>query len=235
MEAVILAGGKGSRLRPYTTIIPKPLMPVGEQAILEIVIRQLQIAGVKKITLAVNHGADIIRAFVGSGEKLGIKIAYSFEDKPLGTVGPLKLIQDLPENFIVMNGDVLTDLNYTDLYADHLKAGTELTISTYRRIQKIDFGVLEIDSDANLIKGFREKPFYDFNVSMGIYVFKHSLLELIPFNVPYGLDDLVLMMLKNGRPIHAYPYDGYWLDIGRPEDYDQANNDIGKIQLFKRR
>jgi len=231
MRAVILAGGKGVRLRPYTTTLPKPLVPVGERPILEIVISQLRDAGVERITIAVNHMAEIIMAFFGSGERFGIEIDYSLEDKPLGTIAPLRLIKDLPEHFIVMNGDTLTDIDYAALYQAHIGSGKPLTIATYRREVKIDFGVLEVDEASNLVTGFQEKPIYRFEVSTGVYVFSRRLLERIPFNEPYGLDDLVLGMLKDERPINAYRFDGYWLDIGRPADYDQANRDIEMLDL----
>jgi len=228
VEAVVLAGGKGTRLRPYTTILPKPLMPVGERPILEIVIGQLRAAGIKKITMAVNHMADIIIAFFGNGEKFGVEISYSMEDKPLGTVGPIKLIKDLPENFLVMNGDILTNLNYADLFRAHIISGASLTIATYKRDSQIDFGVLEINKATNHLIGFREKPIYHFDVSMGIYVFKRSLLDRVPVNHPFGIDSLVLAMLADNAQVNSYPFNGYWLDIGRPEDYERANEDIKK-------
>lgn len=230
MEVVILAGGKGTRLRPYTTILPKPLMPVGERPILEIVIGQLKAAGIGKITMAVNHMADIIMAFFGNGEKFGVEITYSIEDKPLGTVGPLKEIRDLPESFLVMNGDILTDIDYADLYSKHLSAGADLTIATYRRASTIDFGVLEIE--AGRLTAFREKPVYHFNVSMGIYVFNRSLLTRVPANQQFGIDNLVLGMLADKHPVNTYPFSGYWLDIGRPDDFDQANQDIAKVMAL---
>ena len=226
MEAVVLAGGKGTRLRPYTTVLPKPLMPVGERPILEIVIGQLRAAGIKKITMAVNHMADIIIAFFGNGEKFGVEISYSMEDTPLGTVGPIKLIRDLPENFLVMNGDILTNLDCADLFRAHIISGASLTIATYKRYSQIDFGVLEINKTTNRLIGFREKPIYHFDVSMGIYVFKRSLLDRVPVNQPFGIDSLVLAMLADNAQVNSYPFDGYWLDIGRPEDYEQANEDI---------
>jgi NDP-mannose synthase len=227
LDAVILAGGKGTRLRPYTTTLPKPLMPVGERPILEIVIGQLRAAGIKKLTMAVNHMADLIMAFFGNGEKFGVEITYSIEDKPLGTVGPVKVIKDLPESFLVMNGDILTDIDYADLYRKHLSSGADLTIATYQRDNKIDFGVLEID--AGRLIGFREKPVYHFNVSMGIYVFNRALLDRVPPNQHFGIDNLVLGMLADKYPINTYPFCGYWLDIGRPDDFDQANRDIAKV------
>ena len=232
MEAIILAGGKGTRLRPYTTTLPKPLMPVGERPILEIVIGQLRAAGIKKITLAVNHMADIIMAFFGNGEKFGVEISYSMEDKPLGTVGPVKLIKDLPEYFLVMNGDILSDIDYAGLIKAHIASGTPLTIATYRRDSKIDFGVLEIDKTSNRLTGFIEKPIYNFDVSMGIYVFSRSLMEMVPANQPFGIDNLALRMLAENLPINTFQFSGYWLDIGRPDDYDKANKDLADNPLL---
>ncbi len=229
MQAVILAGGKGTRLKPYTTTIPKPLMPVGDQPILGIVIGQLKAAGVTKITITVNHMAEIIMAFFGSGERFGVEIAYSIEDKPLGTVAPVKLIPDLPENFIVMNGDLLTNLDYADLFRSHEQSGALLTVATYQRDSRIDFGVVEVDRSTNKVVGFREKPVYRFDVSSGVYVYNRRLLDRVPLNQPYSFDNLVLDMLRDGEPINAFPFSGYWLDIGRPDDYDQANQDLPKL------
>ena len=231
IRAVIMAGGKGTRLRPYTTTLPKPLMPVGDRPILNLVIDGLRDAGVERVTLAVNHMAEVIMAFFGSGEKFGLRIDYSVEDKPLGTIAPLKLIKDLPETFIVMNGDTLTDIDYAALHEAHIASGKPLTIATHKRRVEIDFGVLEVDESSGSVSGFREKPTDHFEVSMGVYVFNRSLLERVPDDEPYGLDDLVLGMLEDGQPINAYRFDGYWLDIGRPADYDQANQDVEGLDL----
>ena len=231
MRAVIMAGGKGTRLRPYTTTLPKPLMPVGDRPILNLVMDGLRDAGVERVTLAVNHMAEVIMAFFGSGEKFGLRIDYSVEDKPLGTIAPLKLIKDLPETFIVMNGDTLTDIDYAALYKAHISSGKPLTIATHKRRVEIDFGVLEVDESSGSVAGFREKPTSHFEVSMGVYVFNRSLLDRVPDDEPYGLDDLVLGMLEDGQPINAYRFDGYWLDIGRPADYDQANQDVEGLDL----
>lgn len=229
MEAVILAGGKGTRLKPYTTTIPKPLVPVGEHPILGIVLDQLKSAGVTKVTITVNHMAELIMAFFGTGERFGLEIAYSKEDRPLSTVAPLRLIHGLPEHFIVMNGDLLTDIDYAELYNRHIESGTQLTIATYRRDAKIDFGVIDTDERTNRVIGFREKPSYHFVVSTGVYVYSRSLLDRVPYNEPYGLDNLVLDMLRDGIPINTYQHQGYWLDIGRPDDYEQANQDVEKL------
>lgn len=229
MEAVILAGGRGTRLRPYTTAIPKPLVPVGDHPILAIVLRQLKDAGVTKVTLTLSHFAEIIMAVFGNGEKYGLEIAYSIEDRPLGTVAPLRLVKNLPERFIVMNGDLLTDMDYRAAYESHAASGAELTVATFKRDAKIDLGVIEIDEETRRAIGFREKPTYHFNVSTGIYVYNRTLLDRVPSDRPYGLDNLVLDMLRDKIPINTYPHGGYWLDIGRPDDYEQANQDVEKL------
>jgi len=168
MRAVILAGGKGQRLRPYTTVLPKPLMPIGDMPILEVVLRQLKAAGVTRVTMAVGYLAELMQAFFGNGARLGLDIDYSFEEKPLGTVGPLTLIPSLRDEseFLMMNGDVLTTIDYSKLIAHHRKAGADVTIATYKREVKIDFGVIETNAD-DLLTGYVEKPRFDYRVSMG--------------------------------------------------------------------
>ena len=220
-RAVILAGGLGTRLKPYTHALPKPLVPVGEYPILEIVIRQLASFGFDQITLAVNHQAEIIKAYFQDGSKWGIKIDYSLETKTLGTMGPLNLIKDLPENFLVMNGDILTDINYAELFNFHTRASSSFTISSSLRESKIDYGVLEVNGE-NYLSGFSEKPSEHFQVSMGIYVLNKSVCSLIPNNLFFGFDDLMIAMLKKKLDISVRPFSGYWLDIGRPEDYEHA-------------
>lgn len=226
MKAVILAGGKGTRLRPYTTIIPKPLVPIGEKAIIEILIGQLTKSGVDEIFICLNHFAEITKAFLGEGEKYGLKINYSLETEPLGTVAPIKLIKNLPETFLVMNGDLLTDLKFDELFSYHSMEGSILTVSTYKRSSTIDFGVIETTTGDNTIKAFIEKPKYDFEVSMGVYVMNKNILDYIPSNTPFGFDNLIHLLLKKRIKMSTYPYSGYWLDIGRPEDYEKANNEI---------
>ena len=229
MHAVILAGGKGTRLRPYTTLIPKPLVPVGDKAILEILLTRLKKLGVTHVHICLNHSAKIIKAFIGSGKKIGLKIKYSQEEDPLGTVAPIKLVKDLPDNFLVMNGDLLTDLDFNELYNLHVSRNSLLTIASYIRKQRIDFGVLDVNQGNGLLMNFTEKPEYTYNVSMGIYAMNRAVLEMIPYNKSFGFDDLLLMMIKNKQPVDVYSYAGYWLDIGRPDDYDKANEDIRKL------
>jgi NDP-sugar pyrophosphorylase family protein len=223
-RAVILAGGRGTRLRPYTISLPKPLMPIVEKPILEIIICQLAAQGIEHITLAVNHQADILRAYFADGNKWNVRIDYSLESEPLGTMGPLKLIADLPEAFLVLNGDILTDLNYADFVESHQNENRLFTISAARRVQKIDFGVLEIGDD-RMLRGFHEKPSLPYLVSMGVYCLNRRVLDWIPQGRPYGFDHLVLDLLAGHQPICVVTHPGYWLDIGRPDDYDKAIED----------
>jgi NDP-sugar pyrophosphorylase family protein len=229
-RAVILAGGKGTRLKPYTISLPKPLVPVGDMPILEIIIRKLTNSGFDHITITVNHMADIIRAFCGDGSKWGTFIDYSLEDKPLSTMGPLKLIADLPENFLVMNGDVLTDLDLTAFYDNHVQAQNIFTVSAYSRTQKVDYGVLEIGKDGKLVN-FVEKPTNQYNVSMGVYMANNKILNYIPDNQLYGFDHLMLDLIKFNEPASVKVHNGYWLDIGRPDDYEKACNDFEENKI----
>jgi len=228
-HAVILAGGKGTRLRPYTVVLPKPLMPIGDYPILEVIVKQLAFFGFDHITIAVNHQAEIIKAFFGTGEKWGIKIDYSLEDKPLGTMGPLKLIKELQENFLVMNGDILTDLNMGEFYDKHVLNGNLFTISSHARELSSEYGVLELNEDNNLI-GFKEKPVITYTVSMGIYMVNRSIVGQIPAGEAYGFDHLMIDLLNSGKQVSVNNFDGYWLDIGRPDDYMQAIEEFSKMK-----
>lgn len=220
-HAVILAGGRGTRLRPYTVVLPKPLMPIGDYPILEVVTRQLVKHGFGKITIAVNHQAELIKAFFGDGSKWGVDINYSFEREPLGTIGPLRLIEDLPEHFLVMNGDVLTDLDYAGFFRDHVENRRLFTISSHRREHRADYGVLTVGPDRRL-RDFQEKPTTSYEVSMGVYMASKGILSFLPPAGAYGFDNLMLDLLKHGKPVDVKTFDGYWLDIGRPDDYAQA-------------
>jgi NDP-mannose synthase len=228
-RAVILAGGKGARLRPYTVVLPKPLMPVGDYPVLEIIIRQLAFHGFEHITLTVNHQAEIIRAFFGDGSKWNIKIDYSYEDKPLSTMGPLQLIRDLPEDFLLMNGDVLTDLNYSDFFESHLQGGKIFTISAHERSETSEYGVLEKDNDS-LLANFFEKPRRDYLVAMGINMVNRAILNYIPKNTYFGFDHLMHSLLENKEEVMIHKFEGYWLDIGRPDDYMQAIEDLEMLK-----
>jgi NDP-sugar pyrophosphorylase family protein len=224
-RAVILAGGKGTRLKPYTVAIPKPLVPVGDMPVLEIIIRQLQKHGFDHITITINHLAEIIMAFFGDGSKWNIKIDYTLESKPLSTMGPLTLIRDLPDNFLVMNGDVLTDLNFSDFFQHHVTRGHNFTIASHQRIEKIDYGVLQ-SNDRNKLVKFDEKPTFEFLVSMGIYTINKKVVDFIPKDTYFGFDHLMNLLLERKEYPAIYEFNGYWLDIGRPDDYEKAVNDI---------
>jgi NDP-mannose synthase len=220
-RAVILAGGRGARLRPYTVVLPKPLMPIGEFPILEVILRQLARFDFRRVTLAVNHQANLIRAFCGDGSRWGLSIDYSLEDKPLSTIAPLKLIPDLPENFLLMNGDVLADLDFAELYCSHVDKRRLFTIAASHRQHVVDYGVLQVDA-ANQLTGFDEKPSVEYLVSMGIYIVHRSVLDRIPSDTKYGFDDLMLDMLAAKELVYVQPHRGFWRDIGRPDDYMQA-------------
>jgi NDP-sugar pyrophosphorylase family protein len=230
MHAVILAGGKGVRLRPYTTSLPKPLVPIGEQySILEIIMRQLQQQGFTSVTLAIGHLGQLIRAYVGDGSQWGIEVDYALEESPLGTIGPLLMIQDrLPEHFVVMNGDILTDLDMGDVLRHHVAAGAPLTVATFQREVHIDFGVLT--ASGGQISSFTEKPTISYRVSMGVYGVSKSALAQYTAGLPLGFDDLVLDLLAGDNPPQEFRFDGHWLDIGRPDDYDRANAEFDVLR-----
>jgi NDP-sugar pyrophosphorylase family protein len=232
-HAVILAGGKGSRLGPYTTVLPKPLMPLGDRAILDIVVRQLRYHGFGPLTLAVGYLAHLIRAVFGDGHGHDVEIRYHVEQQPLGTAGPFATIEGLAEApFLAMNGDILTTLDYDAFFREHERSGNAMTIATHSRTVQTNYGVLHVDGDATgaiqRVTGYDEKPEVQYTVSMGVYAVSPVALEHIPegrFDIP----DLVLALLAAGLPVGAYPFDGYWLDIGRHDDYEEALRDYEDI------
>lgn len=227
MQAVILAGGKGTRLKPYTTVFPKPLMPVGDLPILEIMIKQLKYYGIKNIIVAVGHLKDLIKAFFNDGKKWGVDISYSVEDKAMGTAAPLKLIKKLDSNFLVMNGDILTNLDYKKFFQYHKKNNALCTISMYKKYHQIDLGIIK-KNEREEIFDYIEKPSLSYCVSMGIYAFKRDVVHFIPDNKYFDFPDLVKKLLKNGKQVLGYPFNGFWLDIGRPEDYEVAAEEFEK-------
>lgn len=222
MQAVILAGGKGTRLHPFTISIPKPLMPIDDLPILEIVLRQLKNYGCSEIIMAVSHLANLIMAFFGDGEKFGLNIRYSLEDTPLGTAGPLTLIENLDEDFLVMNGDLLTSIDYGDLVNFHIQNRNDITIATHRTQVKIDLGVLETNGEEFL--DYIEKPTYDYKVSMGIYMMNRRVIDLMEKGEKFDLPNLVLKAKQENLKIQCYlkAMDKIWLDIGRVDDYAEA-------------
>jgi len=226
MKAILLAGGEGRRLLPYTTVLPKPLMPLGDMPILEIIIRQLKSFGFTDIVISVGHLANLIQAFFGSGARWGVNISYSIENEPLGTAGPLKLIENPDDNTLFMNGDILTDLNYLDLINFHREQKALFTVAAYERDSKIDFGVLE-KNDTDIID-YIEKPVYHFDVSMGIYCVNVRALDYLELNEKINVPDLILRLINNNEPVKSYKADCMWLDIGRLDDYESA------VDLFEK-
>lgn len=224
-RAVVLCGGQGARLRPYTTVLPKPLMPIGDRPILEIVLDSLQRAGIRKATLCVGHLAELIKAVIGDGERHGLEVSYTVEDKPLGTIGPLAFVEDLEEDFLVLNGDVLTDLDPMALFRAHLEMDSDLTVSTFEREVHVDFGVLTGADGSARVTSFIEKPTHRYQVSMGVYAMNRRVLGHFEPGQPFGFDQLVLALLAAGRPVNRVIHRGEWLDIGRLEDYEAAQSD----------
>ncbi len=222
MRAVILAGGKGTRLHPYTLVLPKPLMPIGDLAILEIVLLQLAARGFARVTLAVGYLAELIRAVVGDGKRYGLAIDYSMEREPLGTAGPVALVGDLAGAFLVMNGDILTDIDYATLLARHRDAGAACTMAVFKKDVKIDLGVLEIAGDS--VVGYTEKPTLSYSVSSGIYAFDARALAHVPRGKTFDLPDLVRALVAAKEKVVAYRFDGAWLDMGTPDDYSRATD-----------
>jgi NDP-sugar pyrophosphorylase family protein len=223
MQAIVMAGGKGSRLHPYSALFPKPLMPLGDKPVLEILLHQLRAAGVTEVILAVNHLRHLLEAFFGDGSRFGLSITYSIEDQPLGTAGPIGLALDkLGEDFFLTNGDLLTTLNMASMLADHRARGADATIGAYRRELRSEFGLLEVD-EAMRMTGYREKPTYQHLVSMGIYVLRRDAVR--PFVVTgehLDMPELMQALQKSARRVFCHSQTCFWLDIGRPEDFAEA-------------
>jgi NDP-sugar pyrophosphorylase family protein len=230
MKAVVLAGGKGTRLAPYTHIFPKPLMPIGEMPILEILIRQMKRFGVSDVILTVGHLSSLIHTFFQDGRQLGVNITYSYEDCPLGTSGPLSLITGLEDTFLVTNGDILTTLDISDLIRFHKDNGGIATIAMHARKIRIDLGVIHLNG-GHEIKDYVEKPTIDYLVSMGLYVFEPRVLDYIPKGQRLDFPDLVKNMLAAGERVIGYPFEGYWQDLGRADDYAQATLDFERMRF----
>ncbi len=228
MKAVILAGGEGRRLRPFTYMIPKPLMPIGETPIIEIILKQLKNNGFNNIIISTGYKENLIRMFLnGVDAKYDLNIKYSYENKPLGTVGSLSLIRDdLDDDFILMNGDTLCTVNYNEIMKYHKKSGNMATITIHKKEIKIDFGVVKLDG-ADIVD-YIEKPTHSYFVSIGVYVFKPEVLRYIP-DRRLDFPDLIKILIKNNEKVGGYVFEDYWLDIGKPEDYMKANDDLEEI------
>jgi NDP-mannose synthase len=229
IRAVILAGGKGVRLRPFTVNFPKPLMPLGDDPILEVLIKRLVAFGITDVTLTLGHLAELVKAYFHTHNRLTtqVRLRYVEEDEPTGTAGSLASVPDLDETFLVMNGDLLTDLDFDVLVSFHRRQGAALTIATHRRNVNVDYGVLEAD-EKNQVIGYKEKPELSYDVSMGIYVYEPSVLKFIAPGKYLDFPDLVLMLIAAGEKVCAMPSDCLWLDIGRPDDYALAQEIYAK-------
>jgi NDP-sugar pyrophosphorylase family protein len=232
MRVVLLAGGLGTRLRPYTVVLPKPLMPIGDRPVLDIVLRQLRHAGAGRVTIATGYLAELVEAFVRDGSDYGIDIDYFRETTPLGTVGALSLIDGLSGDFLVMNGDVLTDLDYRTLMAAHRQDGAIATIATAAREVEVSLGVLHFgdESDPSRLTGYFEKPRIDYEASMGVYCFSERVLAHIEPGEHLDFPDLILRLIERGETVRAWRSDDYWMDIGHPEDYAAAQSDYEQLR-----
>lgn len=226
MKAVLLAGGKGTRLRPFTHVFPKPLMPLGNEdpmPIIEVVLRQLARFGFRDVTVITGYLTELIEAFCGSGRKFGTRLSYRREVTPLGTAGGLTLIDRPTEPVLVINGDILTTLNYGEMYEFHRSRGASATIASYPREVRIDFGVLEFANDPHILSGYSEKPEYSFQVSMGVYILDPVAWDYLKPGQAVTMPELLETMRKDGQEIHCFRQSCYWLDIGRHDDYATAN------------
>lgn len=230
MRAVILAGGRGTRLAPFTYVLPKPMMPIGDKTILEILLRQMKRAGINHVVLTVGHLAGLMQAFFQDGQQYDLDISYSYEAVPLGTAGPLAMVPNLEKTFMVSNGDVLTLLNFNDLLDFHRQQNAICTIAVHERAVHIDLGVIEQNNGDYVITGYVEKPTLNYRVSMGIYIFEPRVLEYIPKNQYLDFPDLVKILLANGERVVGFPFNGYWRDLGNPEDYSQACLDFEQMR-----
>jgi NDP-sugar pyrophosphorylase family protein len=222
MKAIILAGGKGTRLAPYTTIFPKPLMPIDGMPILEVVVKQLAHFQMKEMVFTVSQQSEpLLSAYFGNGSRYGVEIRYSKEEKPLGTAGPLSILTDLPETFLVMNGDVLTTLNYQKLIQYHRQHRGIVTIAMSQKKVQLGLGVMEFDRGHRLTR-YIEKPTLSYSVSMGIYVFEKRVLKWISAKKYLDFPDLIQKLVQKGQKVVCYPSKDFWLDIGTHEDYEEA-------------
>src|SRR5215217_14984 len=225
MRAVILAGGRGTRLRPYTTVIPKPLVPIGDRPILEVILQQLADSGFHRFDLCVGHLGNLIRAYLESSATVppGVEIDYHWEEAALGTAGALRLVPDLDDTFLTMNGDILSDLDFGPLLAYHADQEAVLTIATHRRKVEVELGVLE--TTEGMVHRYSEKPTLEYDASMGIYVYEPAALSHIPSG-RFDFLDLVHALLDAGERVAAYPFDGTWFDIGTASDHDRATEEF---------
>jgi NDP-sugar pyrophosphorylase family protein len=226
-QAIILAGGKGSRLRPYTTVLPKPLMPLGDYPIAEIIIRQFRNFGIRNITVSTGHLAELIEAFFGNGKRWGVHITYVRENKPLGTAGAIQLVKNLEDDFLVVNGDVLTDVNFNELLKFHRKKNGIATITTKERTVVTDFGVIESNGSGELLD-YIEKPEHKSYVSMGVYILNKKCKKYLKKDECIGMPELMVRMKNAGERVSCFKAKAMWLDLGRFDDFDTAQDVFAK-------
>jgi NDP-sugar pyrophosphorylase family protein len=230
MKAIILAGGKGTRLAPYTTVFPKPLMPIDGMPILEVIIRQLAHFRIRDIVFTVSQQSEpLLSAYFGNGDRYGVDIRYSKEEEPLGTAGPLSVIPNLPETFLVMNGDILTTLNYQKLIRYHRQHRGMVTIAMSQKKVQLELGVMEFNH-AHQLTRYVEKPTLSYSVSMGIYVFERKILRWIPSGRYLDFPELIQKLIKRKKSVVCYPSNDFWLDIGRHEDYEEAQKKFQEMR-----
>lgn len=231
VTAVVLAGGRGTRLHPFTVTFPKPLVPVGDRPILHRLMGQLADAGVRRVVLSLGHLSSLIRAYVSQHETLHSRLEIDFveEDAPLGTAGSVALVDGLESTFLVVNGDLLTDIDFGALVEEHRRSGAAMTVSRFVRVQPVDFGVLDVEEDGT-ITGYREKPEQTLSVSMGVYVYEPRVLRFVERGRHLDFPDLVLKLIASGERVHSYLHRGMWLDIGRPDDYGAAQDLVSRME-----
>lgn len=227
MQTIILAGGRGSRLDPYTRILPKPLFPIGDKPIAAILVHQLQSAGADEIIMCLGYLADLIRTYFRDGSDFGLSIRYSVETEPLGTAGPLRKVTDLQDDFLVINGDELTTLDFLALYKHHKEMKADMTVAVQMKTTHSSFGVLEIKDGQ--VTAYSEKPTRNYWASMGIYVINKRVLSYIPENRRYDMPDLVQRLLKEGAQVVSYESQDLWFDIGTLADLEKAKKEFEQL------
>jgi len=226
MDAVVLAGGRGTRLAPLTVTVPKPLLPLGERPIIDILIAQLAAAGAGRVIVCLGYLAPLMQAFLGDGARWGVAIEANIEAEPLGTAGALRTLEGLTDDFFVVNGDTLTDLDFPAMAQAHRAAGADATLFTPWVDEKVDYGVVTMEAATSALTGYQEKPRRGYHVSSGVYVLSRRIVPLIPAAGPYDMPDLIRAAMADGRRVLAHPAAAYWKDIGRLDHYEAATRDF---------
>jgi dTDP-glucose pyrophosphorylase/CBS domain-containing protein len=231
LQAVIMAGGLGTRLRPLTDNLPKPMLPVGDQPLMEITVNQLRAAGIRQVSVAVHHKSEKITEHFGNGQDYGLEISYINEDQPLGTAGALGLMETPQETMLVINGDILTQVDYRAMLEYHTENHADLTMAVLRYDLQVPYGVIECDGP--IVTGLAEKPLLKYFVNAGIYLLEPSAHGVIPSGERFDMTELIQLLIDRGKTVAAFPVREYWLDIGQASDYQQAQEDfrLKRVQL----